>query len=244
MLTYNEFLLENFKKPWVTSLPKGTSSSELYRYVNYIANQLGEELVGEFNLGSGTYGTAFELKSGKVLKLTEDQNEAKMAQWLKNHNTTYLINCYSIYEVIPDNLYVLLMDKLDMLDEKDVDLRIIWDNILTYINYSPEVILSQDLNGIINEISSDVDIIDDYEMIKNYIEDNWDSIYGITKELISLNIMFPDIHTGNLGYDKNHNIIYFDVREMKKKQKNRKDLSQVSLKKLDITPFFKGTTFH
>ena len=38
MLSFNEFLNENFKKPWIDELPEGTSKSELYSYVNYIAN--------------------------------------------------------------------------------------------------------------------------------------------------------------------------------------------------------------
>ena len=236
MLTYNEFLLENFKKPWIDELPEGTTKQELYQYVNYIANQLDEELLGEYNLGSGSNGTAFELKSGKVLKLTGDAREAKMAQWLKNHNTKYLINCYSIYEITPGSTFVLLMDKLEMI-QRNLDMRLIWDNILTFINKKPHLIIDNDINYVLSKIEYDLDIEMEYEEIVKYLEDNWDSICGITAELAELDIKFPDIHTDNLGYDKNHNLIYFDVKEMKKKK--RKDLSHIELEKLDISPFFK-----
>ncbi len=238
MLTFGEFILEKFDIPWIDELPIGTSKQNLYRYVNYIANRLGEELVGESSLGSGTYGTAFELKSGKVLKLTGDVREAKMAQWLKNRNTTYLISCYSIYEIKPGNIYALVMEKLDI-HENNLNYSIIWDSILSYINRDPSVILEEDKNFIISKIEHDYDIDIEYEEIKKYIEDNWDSIYGITKEIIELDIIYPDIHTDNLGFDSNGTLIYFDVKEMNYKKKKRKDLSNIKLDVLDISAFFK-----
>ncbi len=240
LLTFSNFIIEHFDIPWIDSLLVGTSKYELYRYVNYVANQFGENLLNYNRLNSGSHGTVFELKSGKILKLTNDKSEAKMAQYLKDRDTKYLISCDSICKIVPDNIYALIMPKLNMHDD-NLNFRIIWDYyILTYINEEPEVILDQDKKFIISEIENDIDIDYDYETIKKYIEDNWESIYGIVKEIKDLGINYPDIHPKNLGFNEDGNLIYLDVKEMIPNL----DLSDIKLQELDISPFFEETIIH
>lgn len=239
LISYSEFVKENFKIPWLNSLPIGSSRAELYKLVNFIANQFDDELLVNDKIDTGSHGTAFELKSGRVLKLTNDEDEARMAQFLSDRNTKYLINCDVVCEIVPDNVYALIMQKLDI-HEDIMDFRIIWDYLLTYINKDPQVILDQDKEFIISEIDSDYDIVSSYDEIRKYIEDNWDSIYGIAIEIASLGINYPDIHVGNLGFSDNGDLIHMDVREMKKQL----DLSHIELQKLDISSFFEETINH
>ena len=53
---------------------------------NEIAKKLGEEIEEHGGLGCGTFGCAFALKSGKVMKLTTSLSEAKATNRIKKRS--------------------------------------------------------------------------------------------------------------------------------------------------------------
>jgi len=217
MLKFENFLFEDL------------DISILYKYINYINNKINVNINKRDYIGSGSHGVVFKLDDNKILKISNDIYEAKMSQYLKNMSTEYLINCDYIYDVsIGNNIFVLIMDKLNI-HEDNINYRIIWDWILYYINNDISVILNKDIKFIINEISMDDDIIMTYDEVEKYIYINWDSIYGITNEIYFLDIKQPDLHVGNIGYNDDSELIYFDVREM---TNDKKDLSKIKIKRI------------
>ena len=93
--------------------------SELEKNANKIAEELGEKIIKI--LGSGDFGTAFLLESGRVLKLTFDLNEIDIAKKLSNNRNwfKYVMNYYNVGELkdVPDYKYFLLMDYVNPLSE-------------------------------------------------------------------------------------------------------------------------------
>lgn len=236
MLTYNKFLLERkkFNKPWIKSLPKSTTTIELYDYVKFLAELLDEELLGtEINLGSGAYGTAFELKGDRVLKLTNDISEALTAKFIMDQNKDfrYIIKYYDVRKIVGSkdkNLYTLIMDKVIPLKSKVTkhqgQLWLFLDDDCT--NWTPEKFAKK--TG--------------YSRNIEYIRDNWENMMGILKELASLGIYHPDIHVDNLGINSKGDVVYFDA--VGKYPRNQLKNIHQNFDEVDITSFFKGTTFH
>lgn len=54
---------------------------------------------------------------------------------------------------------------------------------------------------------------DEYkEMQRKYLEEIWDNLQGILKELKKYKIFYFDIHEENVGYnERNGNIVFFDI---------------------------------
>jgi len=120
-------------------------SSILLDSVRKIAYELGEE-IDEF-VGGGYYGKAFSTKSGKVLKLTNDENEIMVAyKLIKNKNwMKCLINHYNVGKINSSQFkfkYYILMDQVLPLsdsEKNDIDIFIFlmmdddyWENIKNF----------------------------------------------------------------------------------------------------------------
>src|SRR5690606_9930578 len=97
----------------------GTEYPVDQKIVSKIANNLGEEI--DRFLGQGNYGLAFRLKSGKVLKITKDETEAKAVSNLKDRGKfKHIITYYDIRKY--KDMYVIIMDYIEPMpkDESEV----------------------------------------------------------------------------------------------------------------------------
>jgi|GEM_PF-6231627 len=72
-------------------------------------------------INSGTYGSAFNLGDGRVLKITTDKSEARNAYYLTKHPNDRFVRYYNVYKLIcneyEEDIFVILMEKLDLLNK-------------------------------------------------------------------------------------------------------------------------------
>jgi len=220
-----------FNKPTIKSLPIGVDKNTLYSYVSFIANQLGEELLQYKNIGSGQFGTAFMLKSGKVLKLTSDMLEAMTAYYLSDKNTEFVVNYYDVRRIVGSkdkNLYVIIMDYAEPVKMSEKE---------KYLWYLDEKYLDCDVDEFIKNMNYPWKIT---ENVISYLKHFWYNMIGMLQELKELGIKNADIHSDNLGMI-NGKMILFDVtglyhrNEFKKKKREFYSI----VPKLNVSKFFK-----
>jgi hypothetical protein len=227
MKKYVEYIKE-FNKPWVKSLPDGTSKVKLFYFMEGIAKLVGEELAsgmiqmrklsGQFgshsieSLGSGFFGTAFELKSGKVLKFTGDPSEALYAHMIMNSDKEYenLVKYHKVVKVGGNNvsrsdnsLYVLVMDKVDKFKFNEYQVDALEDMAYDFVGVSLEDFIEEQYNG------SAYDNANLFDMITEPI---WEDIQGIYQDCYDLGLGHPDSHAGNVGQIDGH-LIFYDVSD-------------------------------
>ncbi|CAG7580830.1 MAG: hypothetical protein SLAVMIC_00571 [uncultured marine phage] len=96
--------------------------------VNEIAEKLGEEIEDVPPLGCGTFGCAFALKSGKVMKLTSSVSEAKATNRIKKRSQRkHLVAIYDVRKIVQKigeekfPRYVIIQDLVYTLDEEEQD---------------------------------------------------------------------------------------------------------------------------
>ena len=176
-------------------------------YIDNICESFGEKLSGKLN--SGSFGTAYRTKSGKILKITSDGVEASNSYQLIGGNYKHIIKTYDVKEVIleSDNnsvkIYAILMEYVRPLSniEKEVfgiirlhffnksqDLMNRRGNLVTYLSYK------YDKKEILDAL---------YKFIK--------SKDSMLEEGYELGLSFKEAHISNLGWDKKGNLVYFDL---------------------------------
>jgi len=209
-----------------------TPPTILNKRIHEIAEELGEEILGF--LGGEVYGYAFKTKSGKVLKITSDSNEANLALKLSKNKRwfRYLVNFYNVGKINPIkrspgldvNIYewYILMDYVEDLtkDEEDaIDCYMMpmQDNL----DYYKEMLDKEEIMNHIDWMYSPDDSFDwnriktkgrDPEKIKQIAKDLYPKVLNIAKELNRQGIKAADFHSGNVGWDKAHeNLVFFDI---------------------------------
>lgn len=87
-----------------------------------IARHLGEKYKSV--LGKGSYGVAFELDSGRVMKITTNTQEALQAQKQRNKSFKHIVSAYDVRAIEHnsnedryDGLYVITMDRVHALND-------------------------------------------------------------------------------------------------------------------------------
>ena len=196
-----------------------------------IAEELGEEIEGY--LGGEIYGYAFKTKSGKVLKITSDPNEANLALKLSKNKRwfRYLVNFYNVGKINPIkkvkyldvNMYewFILMDYVYDLTKEEKDAVDCYMMPIHFeLNYYKDMLDKEEIMKHIDWMYRD-DSVDwnrakkdnrDPEKIKQLAIDFYPKILNIVKELNRQGIIAPDFHSGNVGWDKSHeNLVFFDI---------------------------------
>lgn len=194
-------LNEQLKKIWNSiSLMEGTDWDQLKNFLR--DNEI------EFNsvdwLGSGEYGNAYSLGNGKVLKITNSENEFEIAGQLWNKNIPGLVQVFDRgwYQEERPILYYIVMEELDT------------DSSIEDMFSRVEMILTTQGLDISQTGSFDEDEYDgsegelDAETIK--FMDDLDTIYRSCR---NLGIRAPDVNYGNLGYDSTGHLKLFDVQD-------------------------------
>ena len=208
--------------------------------IKEIAEELGEEL--ESFLGSGAFGYAFKTKSGKVLKITSDRNEANIAYKLakKKNWIKCLVNYYNVGKISPSKMmnyrdintyeWYILMDYTEPLTKDEENAVHCYISTMQYQQDFYKNILDKE------EVMKHIDFIFDPESwdtkraladgrdpqkIKQIAIDIYPKILKIAKELKKHNIPETDFHGGNVGWDKDHeNLILYDLGGCTKKSYN------------------------
>jgi len=162
----------------------------------------------EFNsvdwIGQGEYGNAYSLGNGKVLKITNSENEFDLARQVKNQPLPGLVKIYTWgwYRDEKPKLYYIVMDELDT------------DSSIEDMFQRVEMILTTQGLDISQTGSFDEDEYDgsegslDPETIKFM-----DDLATIYRSCSQLGIRAPDVNYGNLGYDNAGNLTLFDIQD-------------------------------
>lgn len=211
----NNFLFERF-------IPRSRADF----FIKQIANNLGEKIV-KFK-GAGSLGRAYETESGKILKITTDPIEIRLAYKLsKNRNWfQYLINYYTVGKInakinVADDFYnnkrtsyYILMNKVIPLED-DPDStntpegRAIDQVYQGLIQYNPDYYNTiMNYNNIEDVIKNDWVSEEDAEVVRKI----YPLIVNIVKELKLHGIKETDFHAGNIGWNEDKTkLILFDL---------------------------------
>jgi hypothetical protein len=156
-------------------------------------------------LGEGTQGTAFLLKNGKVLKITEDQTEAKASAIIAGKMTNNLVRVERVFLFGKTGLYGIVMENLEPLSGLEEDF---WDNFRDlFEDIDPgKTIKWKELQSLIYYKLQD----DGYEEdeIYGYLDEaEENNLPQIINELYKYGIVFWDYHGKNLMKRGNQTVL-------------------------------------
>ncbi len=161
-------------------------------------------------LGQGAGGIAYDMGNGKVFKVTEDGNEAKVSTTLKGKNIPGIAIVYDVWKFPTSKMYGIILEKVLPFEK--------WPND-TFKSSVEEVVdtfhlkgmlqkYNGDWNKIWQEISASPFLDNDKEQLKQAL----DVFQRIVQSLNSVGITnFFDVHLGNLGKRANGEVVMFDV---------------------------------
>ncbi len=151
-------------------------------------------------LGSGAFGIATNLPSGLVGKYTDETSEAELARQVKDNPIPCIVNVYSVRQaqVYPE-IFMIIMDKVKVLYGIE---RTVISKLRTQIykrghGYSPRWKVPTKVKEMKNRYIDHIKLIDDYIGLQQCLEAN--------------DILGDDAHGKNIGYDKQGNLVLFDL---------------------------------
>jgi hypothetical protein len=195
-----------------------------------IASHFGETVDGF--IGKGSFGLAFSLSGGKVLKITSDKNEVYMANKLrKKSNQKHIISYYDVRKIsgkgvedfsgyLPKHkkreFWGIIMDEVRVLTPEE---RTYWVWRYSYTSFlkaehTPTKLDDWDvyLESVRDEPKSPdnqyIDLGKYYTFWKNLSNQR----EGVIKEFEKYGVLKDEAHHENVGFDKHGNLVYFDVR--------------------------------
>ncbi len=210
--------LERFrepKKPISTYFTKRIDISKIE--LENICNKLNIPFEGIKYLSSGQYGNAYKI-GDKVLKITSDRLEAKTVfNMIKSGQYEGVVKYYKVVKY--NDVYLILMEYVYPLDKYIK--KINDDSILNYL-YHILYLLQQKWNIISSKEILEKTIEDVYDVpksgFKRYIIDElWNLIDKLKKNFKDKKEL--DIHPHNMGFNKNKELLIFDIRNYSNWQK-------------------------
>jgi len=167
-------------------------------------------------LGSGQFGTAYDIGGNRVLKITKDETEANTSSYLVKRKLKYTWNVDYVGYVDKDvNFYVIIGEKLSKLSkDEEMMLEILIDALFDQGTYSPSVTVFANINQLKDYIYGSIESGFEYDKklhlkFTGYnIESpkiNW--LFAALKELMNSGIVWADLHHENVM--KNSNIYKF-----------------------------------
>jgi len=193
---YNEYLIESIKCGY----------NAIYESLDYRGSEVGDKLLKKYNiaddamwyLGSGEYGSAYDMGNGMVFKITSSKSEYEFAKLRMEGVYSNIAKIYDAEENRDGRTYIIILEKLDT--ESD-NIDEMWYTLESAMD---EHGLSMSEVGSISE--SDLDIDDD---IKKFMTD----LYGIGLDYRNIGIMYPDIQPNNIGRASDGTFKAFDLDE-------------------------------
>lgn len=164
--------------------------------------------VGKF-LGSGYYGSAYDIGGGKVLKITDDPDEARASKHLMGKQLKYVVQFFNVFRFPPlqktNQLFGAVMEKVKTLPPGSHQ-----ENQMTSAIREFADVVGQD--AMVDKSQSWDNLMDYYETQTDYDPDPDIDPEGVTQtlelfnigkmrdELLANDIAFIDMHGGNIGY--------------------------------------------
>ena len=161
-------------------------------------------------LGQGAGGIAYDMGNGKVFKVTEDVNEAKVSTSLKGKNIPGIATVYDVWKFPTSKMYGIILEKVLPFEKWPNDaFKSSVEEVVDTFNLKGMLQKYQgDWNKIWQEISSSPFLDNDKEHLKQAL----DVFQRMIQSLGTAGITnFFDVHLGNLGKRANGEVVMFDI---------------------------------
>jgi hypothetical protein len=170
-----------------------------------IPNEYENEILD--TLGKGSFGTAYLLKNGHVLKVTSDGSEVVTALQMVGKTYKHLAN---IYKVSNSNIENKKLIEMEYIDVPKVTI-IVSKFIKKVAELYPDVDYNEpdELYPVLGDISRFYEEVNDLEMVK-FVKD----LKKVIIELAGIDGVLLDLNNGNIGYKKNGNMCLFDMSNL------------------------------
>lgn len=157
-----------------------------------LKNKYNTKVVSE--IGRGDSGIAYNLSDGNVLKITTNEKEGKIANFLMNNPNEYIIDYKDVWK--DGDLYYIIMEKIKNLDNKTLAILEKYQKILNKFN--------------VVDVDKAIIIIKNSELYNIYpiISQN---ILDYLFYLKNLNVKAYDfLNPNNVGMKDGH-LVFFDI---------------------------------
>ena len=196
----------------VTSKVEENSTKSLKKSLNKLMRNILRrfELTGSKvkYLNSGSYGMAFIVDHDKVIKITSDKGEAKIAKSLIGRDVPRCVEYYGVIEIFPgkEKLFAILMQKADPLSKEEEDLLQEIDDKFDMLDveYEEGEEEFEFDKKVLTKIATNHGI-----SIEN-VEEYCIKLIQIYKSFKEHDIATDDLHTGNMGY-VGDDLVHFDI---------------------------------
>jgi hypothetical protein len=201
-------------------------------YLTQIAAQLGETVSGGM-LGAGSYGVAYPLASGRVLKLTTDKTEiATAAHFRTRRKTRHIMSYYDVRPILPRAEYhqwfAIVMDRVTPLTATQQD----WWQNSTY--FDAEYTDAECRAALLDSAWIDPKTPEFYRFVDTIIGQR----QAVTRAVRSFGVNWHEAHDENVGFDRNG---YFTIFDMWSKRADTTASALASfrkmLKPIDLTSY-------
>jgi len=205
---------------------------DVLQYAPRIASMLGETVSGA-QLGEGSYGTAFPLASGKVMKITMDPDEAATAaHFHTRRKTPHIMSYYDVRSIVPPTshgrYFVLTMDRVTPLTQWQQNL---WDQHLYFTATNTDAYV-QDMIG--RRASS----MNSPSQADEFIDRIVSQRAAVLRAVASFGVRTYEAHGNNVGFDAMGRLTIFDMWSSRSKNIFSVITSlRKMLKTLDLTPY-------
>lgn len=165
-----------------------------FKYSEEAKQYANKNGIGDISwIGEGDYGSAYETKCGRVVKVTTDMDEFICAYMLKDKKNPNLVRVDSL-EIIDDEKFVIVMEKLDT---KGVSLLF------------KHLMLEADNQ---NCHFSEIDVDDLMYGLPDEAFSLLDDVMSASKQAKNMGFHANDIHENNIGKRSNGDYVLFDQR--------------------------------
>ena len=161
-------------------------------------------------LGQGAGGIAYDIGNGKVFKVTEDSDEAKISTSLKGKSISGVAMVYDTWKFPTSRMYGIILEKVLPFERwPDDKLKSSIEEVVDTFHLKGMLQKHQgDWNKIWQEIASSPFADNSQQDLKQAL----DIFQRIVQSLGSVGITnFFDIHLGNLGKRASGEVVVFDV---------------------------------
>lgn len=190
--------------------------------LDYIAGQFAES--SPTRIGGGFYGVAYQLASGRILKITADTAEVTTAM-RRRHHAPHLMSYYDIRSITlsdtpagehdtANTRFVLLMDAVTPLTEAQKNIWIHFKSRGYFGYFDARVSTQQVQDNAIKYFGRDLTDPREVPMFSNDLEFYQRVITqrdGILQALRRYNINPLEAHEANVGVDSNGRITIYDM---------------------------------
>lgn len=185
---------------------KAPTRYDITQYAPRIAAQFGETVSGA-PLGEGSFGVAYPLASGKVMKLTPDTGEvATAAHFRTRRKTPHIMSYYDARAILPQNGYnqffALIMDRVTPLKYAE---QTVWNDISS--PYFDTEMTPRGVWSYYTQLRAERDWSDVDEFVRTICAQR----DAVLRAVNSFGVHTYEAHGGNVGFDAQGRFTIFDM---------------------------------